>query len=173
MRRDPSGPLQKCPTMLGWLDVHWGSCSHKSYRPGEALLVCGCAVLGDGQCSQSADAPLVLQMQSFPFPVSEIQGFWDFHNGVSPTDDGYGGFSWKGQRSGMTYVAILMVSLLYRKLKIFHHDTAVHPSLIYNCPEMRLFRQSDAFIQQMNMDHVGSSIFCNLPVLAGYFPHHP
>lgn len=100
-------------------------------------------------------------------------GFWDLHNGVSPMDDGYGGFSWKGQRSGMTYVAILMVSLLYRKLKIFHHDTAAHPSLIYNFPEMRLFRQSDAFIQQMNMDRVGSSIFCNLPVLAGYFPHHP
>lgn len=81
----------------------------------------------------------------------------------------------------MTYVAILMVSLLYRKLKIMilhdtimiHHDTAAHPSLIYNCLEMRLFRQSDAFIQQMNMDRVASSIFCNLPVLVGYFPHHP
>lgn len=71
MRQDPSGPPEKCPTMLRELDVHCGlSFSQwRIPRPRGTLSVLHCAGLGEEQCGQSVATPLTFSS----FCISMIQ----------------------------------------------------------------------------------------------------
>lgn len=113
-----SGPPRKRPTVLGKVDVTLGSLfpTGKPGGPRRPLLVRCWISLGEGRCDQCVAAPLILLMLSYLVSVLQRCALASpacHRNDKLPMHNCFSIFLLGWLKSEMTYIDILMTSLLY------------------------------------------------------------